>query len=208
MQFICCPVGLACFETEFSPSGIVCCGVDDPCDVTEDSPATCVEYTVPCKRSQGGGCCPQGTDCSPEGCVDVYLAAPGLQSTLPGTTAITTATTTTAARTVPTTGTSLLPAVPDIISALTQVSLSSSSSSSKTTKAPSVGGGGDVATTVTATKFPDAVTVTTIKFGEVAQSRCTRGVWPGLVVSQWPTLEIFTLALALGVAWIILLGES
>lgn len=151
--------------------------------------------------------------------MDVYLAAPGLQSTLPGTTA-----TTSAAQTVPTTGTSLLSAVPtptipspDIISVPTQVGVSSSCSSGglQTTEAPSIGGGGggggDAATTVTATKLPDAVTVTTIKFGEVAQSRCTRGVQqPGLVasISDWPTVEIFALGLAFAIAWVMVLRDS
>lgn len=148
--------------------------------MTEERPATCVEFTVPCSKEQGGGCCAEGTDCSPQGCVDVYFAAPGLQPSLPSST-----------------GTSILPTAPTmIISSLDITNVPPQISTGLTTKAS-----GD--TTITETKFSDAITVTTIKFGEVAQSQGLRGVRPGFGSSSWPSLESCAFSLAFGLAFVI-----
>ncbi|KAM5342969.1 hypothetical protein ACJ41O_013935 [Fusarium nematophilum] len=68
---LCCPPLKVCHETEWSPSGIYCCGMSDECIVSEEQPATCVANTTQCGRELGGGCCPEGTTCSPDGCLQI-----------------------------------------------------------------------------------------------------------------------------------------
>lgn len=41
----------------------------DECVVSEEHPATCLANTTQCGRELGGGCCPEGTTCSPDGCL-------------------------------------------------------------------------------------------------------------------------------------------
>lgn len=163
---------MVCFPADLSPSGIVCChDGDDNCEVTEDKPAICVEYTFPCTKEQGGGCCPQGTKCSPQGCTDVYIAAPDLPLPSPPGTSTLTATTMPATPAMPTPG---------------------------ITAAPT-----DIATT--ATKFPDAVTVTTIKFGEVAvRSRGAGILQPGFGLSCWSATALEGVVLVFALVFMIL----
>lgn len=58
-----------CYETEWSPSGIYCCADSDDCTASEDQVPQCVANTTQCDRKLGGGCCAEGTTCSPEGCL-------------------------------------------------------------------------------------------------------------------------------------------
>ncbi|KAH9907881.1 hypothetical protein F4778DRAFT_797981 [Xylariomycetidae sp. FL2044] len=74
---ICCPVGLACQATHFSPSGVFCCpdgSSSTGCRATRDTPPRCPDLTRPCGRELGGGCCAAGTKCAEEGCIAVYRA--------------------------------------------------------------------------------------------------------------------------------------
>ncbi|KAH6885886.1 hypothetical protein B0T10DRAFT_608312 [Thelonectria olida] len=66
---ICCPLLTVCFETKWSPSGIYCCADKDACIASEKHPPQCVAHTTQCGRGLGGGCCPEGTICSPDGCL-------------------------------------------------------------------------------------------------------------------------------------------
>lgn len=76
---ICCPVGMVCHSSKFSPSGVYCC-VDGPnCVATEAKPPRCDDHSTPCDKSLGGGCCARGTECSSTGCLKVYRAEPGFQ---------------------------------------------------------------------------------------------------------------------------------
>lgn len=59
----------------------------------------------------------------------------------------------------------------------------------------------------TETNFPSAITVTTIKYGEVVQrSQGCRGVPPGFGFIKWPALEGFTASAALVSFWIMASG--
>ncbi|KAF5004483.1 hypothetical protein FDECE_9026 [Fusarium decemcellulare] len=66
----CCPPLQVCRKTKWSPSGIYCCAMSDECIVSEEHPATCAANTTQCGRELGGGCCPEGTTCSPDGCLE------------------------------------------------------------------------------------------------------------------------------------------
>ncbi|CAG8979313.1 hypothetical protein HYALB_00002436 [Hymenoscyphus albidus] len=70
---ICCPVGTHCFEAQFTPSMIVCCRSFSfsHCDYSASKPPTCISGTIQCSADTGGGCCPVGTVCSPNGCIQV-----------------------------------------------------------------------------------------------------------------------------------------
>ncbi len=138
--------------------------------MTEEKPATCLEFTEPCDKAHGGGCCAQGTKCTPQGCEEVFLAAPGPQPSLASTTS------------------PLLPAAPTLV--LPTRIITVDPGISLTTEAPD-------GVTVTATKFPDVVTVTTVKFGEVAQSQGLRSVRLRFRFTSWPALGGFVLSLAL-----------
>ncbi|XXG97220.1 hypothetical protein Hte_003515 [Hypoxylon texense] len=79
---ICCPVGIICHATAFSPSGIYCCAPESACLATEAKPALCGGRARPCDKSLGGGCCAPGTECAAAGCLKAYRAAPGFASSL------------------------------------------------------------------------------------------------------------------------------
>ncbi|KAI1102324.1 hypothetical protein F4804DRAFT_334422 [Jackrogersella minutella] len=79
---ICCPAGMTCFSSAFSPSGVYCCAAGSACLVTADQPPACDNRTSTCGRLLGGGCCTHGTQCSADGCLEVYLAAPGFASSV------------------------------------------------------------------------------------------------------------------------------
>ncbi|TVY23234.1 hypothetical protein LHYA1_G007285 [Lachnellula hyalina] len=71
---ICCPVRTACNPTtvEISPSGIFCCNSalnPEGCFVSTHNPPVCMAGTTECSRETGGGCCPENTICSPNGCI-------------------------------------------------------------------------------------------------------------------------------------------
>ncbi|KAI0832981.1 hypothetical protein F5Y06DRAFT_307415 [Hypoxylon sp. FL0890] len=76
---ICCPMGMICHSSPFSPSDICCCAKDSPCLATADQPPRCGDKTIACDKSLGGGCCPPETECSVDGCLKVYRAAPGFE---------------------------------------------------------------------------------------------------------------------------------
>ncbi|KAI1456176.1 hypothetical protein F4805DRAFT_433419 [Annulohypoxylon moriforme] len=86
---ICCPPGLTCQKSSFSPSGVFCCWPSSKCVASPELPPLCDKHMSACNRSIGGGCCLHNTECAADGCLKVYLAAPGFS------TAATTFTTTT-----------------------------------------------------------------------------------------------------------------
>ncbi|KAI0385263.1 hypothetical protein F5Y04DRAFT_291928 [Hypomontagnella monticulosa] len=77
---ICCPVGIVCHASSFSPSGVYCCTDGPDCVATEAKPPRCDDHTVPCDKSLGGGCCARGTECAATGCLKVYRAEPGFET--------------------------------------------------------------------------------------------------------------------------------
>ena len=70
-QNFCCPFGNICFASTLSPSGVYCCGDPSKCIVSESHIPSCIAGTVACEHSMGGGCCPAGMTCSPDGCLAV-----------------------------------------------------------------------------------------------------------------------------------------
>ncbi|KAI4870633.1 hypothetical protein F4820DRAFT_468148 [Hypoxylon rubiginosum] len=79
---ICCPVGMICHATSFSPSGIYCCTPESSCAATAAKPPRCGGRARACDKSLGGGCCAPGTECAAAGCLKTYRAAPGFASSL------------------------------------------------------------------------------------------------------------------------------
>ncbi|OTB03416.1 hypothetical protein M426DRAFT_12566 [Hypoxylon sp. CI-4A] len=79
---ICCPEGIVCHASSFSPSGVFCCETGSPCLATKDKPPRCAGHSSACDKDLGGGCCAAGTECTEHGCLKVYLAAPGLESSI------------------------------------------------------------------------------------------------------------------------------
>jgi hypothetical protein len=70
-QEIRCPDGMACFETDFSPSKIYCRQTFLPpitCPPSFDVPAVCISGMKSCNATMGGACCPLNATCSLEGC--------------------------------------------------------------------------------------------------------------------------------------------
>ncbi|KAI1471338.1 uncharacterized protein F4812DRAFT_174533 [Daldinia caldariorum] len=99
---LCCPVGMICYASAFSPSGVYCCASgsssssssddddDDPpqqqqqqqqCLATRSQPPRCDGRMKPCGADLGGGCCAPNTECAAAGCLKVYRAEPGLSAT-------------------------------------------------------------------------------------------------------------------------------
>jgi hypothetical protein len=67
---ICCPIEMACFTASFTPSHIVCCAnTSSHCDYPDSKPPECLAGRIQCSADAGGGCCPEGTSCSPNGCI-------------------------------------------------------------------------------------------------------------------------------------------
>ncbi|KAI2632091.1 hypothetical protein GGR54DRAFT_634860 [Hypoxylon sp. NC1633] len=79
---ICCPVGMICHSSEFSPSGIYCCANETQCLATEAQPPRCDSKASSCGKHLGGGCCAPGAECSSDGCLKVYRAAPGFATSV------------------------------------------------------------------------------------------------------------------------------
>ncbi|KAK6955104.1 hypothetical protein Daesc_002734 [Daldinia eschscholtzii] len=76
---ICCPVGMVCYASAFSPSGVYCCAPSEPqCLASEAHPPRCDGRMSPCAEDMGGGCCAPNTECASAGCLKVYRAEPGL----------------------------------------------------------------------------------------------------------------------------------
>ncbi|OBS27560.1 hypothetical protein FPOA_01502 [Fusarium poae] len=73
---ICCSPLKVCHHTQtrFSPSGIYCCAQSDECIVDDEHPAACAVNTTQCGRDLGGGCCPDGTMCAADGCLNVQTS--------------------------------------------------------------------------------------------------------------------------------------
>ncbi|VTO84598.1 unnamed protein product [Fusarium graminearum] len=71
-----CPPLTVCHHTKtrISPSGIYCCAQSDECIVDEEHPAVCAVNTTQCGRDLGGGCCPDGTMCAPDGCLSIQTS--------------------------------------------------------------------------------------------------------------------------------------
>lgn len=72
-QNICCPVTSICYQTPFTPSKIFCCNSTTPseCRVSKSHPPECPPSTAECSAETGGGCCPEITQCSSNGCIQV-----------------------------------------------------------------------------------------------------------------------------------------
>ncbi|KAI1780967.1 hypothetical protein F4818DRAFT_451231 [Hypoxylon cercidicola] len=79
---ICCPAGMVCHGTSFSPSGVYCCAPGSACAATESDPPRCSGAARPCGARLGGGCCVPGTQCAAAGCLKTYRAAPGFAPSL------------------------------------------------------------------------------------------------------------------------------
>ncbi|KAI1093376.1 hypothetical protein F5B19DRAFT_491455 [Rostrohypoxylon terebratum] len=78
---ICCPVGMTCKKSSFSPSGVFCCWPSSKCVASPELPPLCSSHTTACNRTIGGGCCLHNMDCAKAGCIKTYLAAPGFKTT-------------------------------------------------------------------------------------------------------------------------------
>ncbi|KAB5582620.1 hypothetical protein GE09DRAFT_274858 [Coniochaeta sp. 2T2.1] len=76
---ICCPLGMSCYLTSLSQSNIYCRPpIPSPitpstsfCHPSFQFPPICPPGNEHCNHTLGGGCCPDGTTCALEGCVDV-----------------------------------------------------------------------------------------------------------------------------------------
>lgn len=71
-----------CYRTDFSNSGIYCCdNATTACEPGPTKPVVCASGLTQCGLEQGGGCCPNQTDCSLYGCLQ-YDIPSGTQSGL------------------------------------------------------------------------------------------------------------------------------
>jgi hypothetical protein len=71
-QDICCPVKMACYPTPLTPSNIYCCNSSETelnCDSSWTALPMCLPSYFACLAEEGGGCCPNNTLCSPNGCI-------------------------------------------------------------------------------------------------------------------------------------------
>jgi hypothetical protein len=70
---------MSCYLTALSVSNVYCrpplsapiTQSQPGCQLTFENPPICQAGTQHCNYTQGGGCCPLGTTCVPEGCTDV-----------------------------------------------------------------------------------------------------------------------------------------
>ena len=86
VQNICCPVKMYCHgPTLYTLSGIFCCNATSPtkCHVSKENSPQCPKNTFQCTAASGGGCCDNGTICTPNGCVKIL--APSIISDDPTT---------------------------------------------------------------------------------------------------------------------------
>lgn len=73
---------MLCYRTKFSNSSIYCCdNATTTCEPGPTEPAVCAPGLTQCGLEQGGGCCPNQTDCSFYGCLQ-YDIPSGTQSGL------------------------------------------------------------------------------------------------------------------------------
>ncbi|KAI3327782.1 hypothetical protein HD806DRAFT_531120 [Xylariaceae sp. AK1471] len=79
---ICCPTGMTCNPSAYSPSGIYCCGDGISCLDTRDTLPECADNTFQCDGFLGGDCCQLGSACSLEGCLIVLQAGSDSLSSL------------------------------------------------------------------------------------------------------------------------------
>ncbi|KAI1205101.1 uncharacterized protein F4807DRAFT_465068 [Annulohypoxylon truncatum] len=77
---MCCPLGMTCKRSNFSPSGVFCCSSSSNCRADPDLPPRCDKHTSACNKSMGAGCCLHNTECDKDGCLKVYRAAPGFST--------------------------------------------------------------------------------------------------------------------------------
>ncbi|CAM1509970.1 Fc.00g003050.m01.CDS01 [Cosmosporella sp. VM-42] len=73
--FFCCPPTMLCHESKWSPSGLYCCDDEEKCIVSKEHIPSCIGKTTGCGQELGGGCCPHGTTCSPNGCLETIPGA-------------------------------------------------------------------------------------------------------------------------------------
>ncbi|KAH8687865.1 hypothetical protein BGZ60DRAFT_522504 [Tricladium varicosporioides] len=119
---ICCPVGTACFASQNTPSQVLCCNATSlyQCQDTSNSPPKCLSGTTQCSAETGGGCCPDHTVCSPNGCIQI--TGPSIINSTATETAMPTSTsTTTLFSTITTQGESNMPAPVTITRTVTQI---------------------------------------------------------------------------------------
>ena len=74
-QNMCCPVETVCHPSPFTFSNVYCCNATSStatCAVTPSNLPTCPPSTFACSQSTGGGCCPTGLICTPNGCLEIH----------------------------------------------------------------------------------------------------------------------------------------
>ncbi|KAH6683315.1 hypothetical protein B0J14DRAFT_647538 [Halenospora varia] len=119
---ICCPVGTACFATQNTPSQVLCCNATSlhQCQDTSNGPPNCLPGTTQCSAETGGGCCPDHTVCSPNGCI--RITGPSIiNSTETGTATYISTSTMTSISTIFTQSGSESPALVTITRTITQI---------------------------------------------------------------------------------------
>jgi hypothetical protein len=91
---MCCPIGMNCHSTTITTSGLICCPPDAPASQCQVSnlPPKCPSNSQECSADVGGGCCPDGTACSPNGCIEFLGSGTPPPTTSTITTTYTTAT--------------------------------------------------------------------------------------------------------------------
>jgi len=65
---------MTCFHTSTTYDQIFCCKPDTPkgdCSTGLSGPPKCLPGTIECSQAMGGACCPIGTSCSPNGCIEI-----------------------------------------------------------------------------------------------------------------------------------------
>ncbi|KAK7921202.1 hypothetical protein PG985_009224 [Apiospora marii] len=87
-QDICCASPMFCYRTDLSDSGIYCCdNATKTCEPGPTKPAVCAPGLTQCNLEQGGGCCPNKTDCSSYGCLQYDIPSATQSGLLPEDTA-------------------------------------------------------------------------------------------------------------------------
>jgi hypothetical protein len=64
---------MVCHSTPYTTSGTFCCNStdsDNECQASATNPPRCPSASFQCTEDVGGGCCPDGTACSPDGCIE------------------------------------------------------------------------------------------------------------------------------------------
>jgi hypothetical protein len=62
-----------CYPTPFTPSKIFCCNSTSKSDCHSSNayPPKCLNNTFECSKETAGGCCPHGTICVSNGCIEI-----------------------------------------------------------------------------------------------------------------------------------------